>query len=221
MNTVGLIQITNLSTRYGNETVLDKINLEINQGEFVVLCGSNGSGKSTFVKAILGLIESSSHIMINSQEWSQKLVARHFGYVPQYINIDRNFPITVREIIELECRNAKECHMSPVDHLNYLSASYLVDRKLSELSGGELQRVLIARALVNDPEILILDEPINNLDAKTQRELFSLLVELNKKGQTIILISHDDHIVDKLENPRIILFENKTIKEIDHPEHIH
>ena len=183
-----LVKITDVTFGYAGVTILSGINLVINKGDYVLITGGNGSGKSTLIKLILGLIKPVKGEIKMSDP---KLVEKSVGYVSQSINIDKDFPITVKELILLECKVSKNlCKLSPQVHLAVFNAENLVDKKIGELSGGELQKVLISRALVTDPDILILDEPTNNLDKLAQKNLHNLLKKLNKQGKTIIQVTH-------------------------------
>lgn len=226
------LKVYNLGVSFSGRKVLDDVNMEIPCGKLVYLLGANGSGKSTLIKAILGLIEpDEGAIEIMGKPASQEVVASNIGYVPQYSQIDRNFPISVEEMIELDCVNSGNCRVGVRGHLKFLDIDHLQNRNLSELSGGEFQKVLIARAFVNDPEILILDEPINNLDHNSQDELIRLLQRINKEQKkTIIIISHDHQIINADEDTVFFLSNCKVkggrakvvLKEhLSHPGHEH
>lgn len=205
------IQVQNLTVKIGDHKILDNISFDINQGEIVYILGSNGSGKTTLIKTILGLINcEQGEINIFGKVNSQLTVSQYCGYLPQYTLIDRTFPITVKEMIELECDVAKSCIHGAEKHLHFLNSEHLKNRKLNNLSGGEFQRALIARALVTDPRILIFDEPYSNLDHKTQEDLNLLIKDLNKRqGKTIFIITHDHNIIDKQSDKVIYIINGK------------
>lgn len=208
------LQINELSAGYGAELVLDSVSLEISAGDFAFFTGANGSGKSTLAKAILGLVPpTKGRIKYGSQGLDSELIMKKFGYVPQYANVERDFPISVREVIELECDLSNDyCPADVGTHLRLLGGEYLLNRRLKELSGGELQRVLIARGLVKDPELVILDEPVNNLDKQARESLFDLLIDLNGKGKTIIVVLHDHNLMDQIKRKKVYLFEEKNVE---------
>lgn len=213
-----LIKIKNLNSGYGNQIVIKDNNIEIFEKDFILITGTNGAGKSTFVKTLLGLIPvKSGKIEFNSQKVVQPM-SSFIGYVPQYIDIDRTFPISVREVISLGCVKGANCPLDPEEHLKDLGSEYLIDKKISDLSGGELQRVLIARGLINNPKVVILDEPTNNLDAESRSKLISLLKKLNKQGKTVIIITHDFNLTKQFKNPKVINFENGLATQIDKSE---
>jgi zinc transport system ATP-binding protein len=207
------LKTKNLQLKISKQEILHDVNLEVESGDFVFITGHNGAGKSLFLKAVLGLLnEKKGEIEIFGKENSADVVAQNVGYVPQYTEIDRDFPITVEEMIELECDNDR-C-ADPKNHLEILNAAHIIKKKISDLSGGEFQKAIIARALVKMPKILFLDEPINNLDSKSQAALFELLKHLQlDHGMTVFVIIHDHTILESYEG-RIFLFENKVVREI-------
>ncbi|MDA1338441.1 MAG: ATP-binding cassette domain-containing protein [bacterium] len=187
------IVLKDVEFKYLNSVVFAGINLKINKGDYIIITGGNGSGKSTLLKLILGLIKPSKGLVKTE---SRKIISANVGYVSQSNNIDKEFPITVEELIHLECNvSSKTCSLSPEIHLAKFNAEHLINKKIAELSGGELQKVLICRAFVTEPEILILDEPTNNLDKIARQNLYKLLMDLNNQGKTIINVTHahDEH----------------------------
>lgn len=192
------IKVQNLNVYYGNICALKDINLTIPTGDFLGVIGPNGGGKSTLLKALLGLIKPRSgqvEILGQSPEESRNLI----GYVPQIAGINRHFPITVREVVLMgRLAGARvlfysytEADLEIVEHLlNRLKISHLAHRQIGQLSGGQLQRVLIARALAVEPQMLLLDEPTANLDARSSSDIFCFLQELNRH-LTILMVTHD------------------------------
>ena len=192
-----VIHVNKLNFSYGNLAVLENISLDIKQGEFVGIVGPNGGGKSTLLKLMLGLLvpdKGAIKIMGKSPSKGRSAI----GYVPQYANFERNFPITVLDTVLLGRVTRKSTfwgHSSEdiqlaEQALRETEIENLKDRILNTLSGGQLQRVLIARALVGNPKILMLDEPTSNIDARMEEDIFDLLKKLNAKS-TIIVVSHD------------------------------
>lgn len=192
-----VIRCEDLSFSYGGPQVLDRVSLEVAAGEFLGLVGPNGGGKSTLLKLILGLIEPQrGRIEILGR--SPFEAGTDLGYVPQYPPFARDFPITVKQTVlngrlhghRLWGRYSTADKKAVTQSLREISIVHLADRQLGTLSGGELQRVLLARALVTEPRILILDEPTANIDHRSEGELFDLLKELNQR-MTILVVSHD------------------------------
>jgi len=204
------IEVKNVNATYGKLPVLHDINFSVNKGDIVYILGGNGSGKSTLIKTILGLIKpKSGSIEIMGQPSTQKIISKYIGYVPQTTFVERDFPITVEEIIQLECNLARQCDLGVSGHLSTFDSEHLLKRKLSNLSGGEFQKVLIARALVTKPDILIMDEPTNNLDQEALEDLITLLDKINKQGKTIIIVTHDETVVRQVDAD-VKIFELKN-----------
>jgi len=198
------IHLKDVSFSYGNKTrALNQVSLEVPEHEFLGVIGPNGGGKSTLLKLILGLaVPSSGSVSVLGQ--SPKRARRKIGYVPQFAQFDRNFPITVYDTILmgrldrslLFRRYQKEDRDITKGLLEKLRIQSIADRAIGEISGGQLQRVLIARALACDPKILLLDEPTSNIDPSGELDLFSILKELNKE-MTILFVSHDVGFISK------------------------
>lgn len=209
------LKLKDVSIGYNGKSIIDNINFEINEGEIVYLFGSNGSGKSTLVKTILGIVPAlRGDIELFGEKNIQDTVSNYASYSPQYSTIDRDFPITVKEMIQLECINSKKCDVEAEGHLKVFNSNYLVNRKLNELSGGEFQKVLISRALIRNPKIIFFDEPTNNLDQNSEKIFFDLIKEMNEKYRTtFILISHDKHLIEENAH-KMIEISGKSAKLI-------
>lgn len=192
-----IISVKDISFSYGGPLALENINLDITKGEFIGLVGPNGGGKSTLLKIMLGLLIPNKGTITVCGKSAQK-GRLSIGYVPQYAQFERDFPITVEETVLLGRlgRTKSIWGYSQKDKqlanraLNETEIQDLKSRHLNTLSGGQFQRVLIARALVSDPEILILDEPTANIDLRVEEDIFDLLKRLNQRA-TIIVVSHD------------------------------
>lgn len=195
---MNIININNLTLGYNNIPVIQNLNVKINDGDFVCIIGNNGAGKSTLIKGILGLLKPiSGSIELNN-------IKKNFiGYMPQETKVDSNFPASVYEIVlsgtlnkvGLKPSYSKELKKIADDNLKLLDIYSLKDKCFNELSGGQRQRVLLARSLCSTSKILILDEPSNNLDYNSKKNLYKILQYLNKeKKMTIIMVTHDlDH----------------------------
>lgn len=183
---MNLIETRGLSLRYGGANVLEQVNLGIKRGEIVTIVGPNGSGKSTLVRALLGVLTPHQGQVIRQ-------LGLRIGYVPQKLAIDGAMPITVARFLSLPRRHA------PADisaMLTRLGAGGLESRQMTQLSGGQFQRVLLARALMSRPDILILDEPTQGLDQPGIAGFYRLIEEIRQElGCAVLLVSHDLHVV--------------------------
>ena len=197
MNKESIISINDVSFSFGGPNILEHVSLQVMKGEFLGIVGPNGGGKSTLLKLILDLLQpDSGHISVlgNSPGRGRSAI----GYVPQYAGFERSFPITVENAVLLGMMGksktifgySNEDYRCVQGALQETETEDLKDRLLSTLSGGQLQRVLIARALVSRPEILILDEPTSNIDSRVEEDIFDLLKKLNERS-TILVVTHD------------------------------
>lgn len=201
-----IIELDKLTFAYEKENIIEDLSFKINKGDFVGIIGSNGVGKTTLIKLMLGQLKPESGIVKLYGEKINKDGLKMVGYVPQ-VGMSRgiNFPATVEEIVlgnmyqEIGLmRFPKKAHKEKVrSTLKLLGMEAFTKRKFADLSGGQQQRVIIARALVSEPEILFLDEPTTGIDYESERKLYQLLKNFNDEmGITIIMISHD---IDKLK----------------------
>ena len=191
------IAVSGISVVFDGHQVLDNVTLKIPSGSFSAIIGPNGSGKSTLIKVITGLIK--------PMAGQVRVLGRHLhdvrhaiGYVPQKFDFDRNFPITVEEFLNLAAHKhvLKGQIESIVEDVGLSDA--ILEQPLGVLSGGQLQRVLIAQALLKQPSILILDEPASGVDITGEEQLMSLFSRLvDEQGTTIVLVSHDISSVAK------------------------
>jgi zinc transport system ATP-binding protein len=191
------IQIEGLSFSFGLAPVLQDIDLEVVRGEFMGLVGPNAGGKSTLLRLILGLLRPQKG-RIQVLGAAPEEARRRVGYVPQYPSFQRDFPISVEQVVLMGRLGSAPIlgWYRRVDReaahraLAEVEAADLAHRRIGTLSGGQLQRVLLARALVGEPEILILDEPTANIDQRLEGDIFDLLAVLNAR-LTILVVSHD------------------------------
>lgn len=202
-----LIEAKNLSLGYEGKAILSGLQFSVNAGDYLCIVGNNGSGKSTLIKTLLGLIEP----IDGSIEFRNGFSNRDIGYLPQQSGIQKDFPSSVMEVVLSGCLNRHKrifgYSQDEKDRArrNLALLGLLGKEKLSfqELSGGQMQRVLISRALMATERLLLLDEPVTGLDPHTTSELYTLIDELNRKGITIIMITHDIH--PALNDARTIL----------------
>lgn len=215
-----VISIKNISFNYYNNKVLENINLNIFQGDYFGIIGPNGGGKTTLLKIILGLINNfEGEIKIFDKDIKTFRDWPKIGYVPQrFIQNTPKFPITVFEVIGLGLtanlkigeKFSKIHEKKLVDTLNTTRLFHLKDKLISELSGGQQQLVYIARALVSDPQILILDEPMVGIDIESQENFYNFLQTLNKQRNiTLIIVSHDIDLL--LHEVKKVACINKTL----------
>ena len=180
-----LIDISKLEVKYGSKKVLQNINLSLNANEIVTIVGPNGSGKTTLFKAIIGSVPfSKGKISIKPN--------LRIGYVPQQLKVDQTLPITVERFLKLATRNNNDIEKM----IAFFGSENIFREQINSLSGGQMQRVLLARALVNEPEILLLDEATRGLDQPGIASFYRKIENISKETNcAILMISHDLHVV--------------------------
>jgi len=195
-----ILDINNLSYSYDKDIVLDNINLQLFKKDFLAIIGPNGGGKSTLLKLILGLLNTSKSNIKLFDKSIKKNISK-VGYVPQNTNINTNFPIKVIDVVKMGHISKNRSFFSSKDEvlcassaLNKVGMLDYANTKIGSLSGGQRQRVMIARALCANPELLILDEPTASIDVAGQKQIYELLQELNKTI-SIIVVSHDISVI--------------------------
>ena len=213
------IKINNLGVKFADQVVLEDINLHIHCGSLNAIIGKNGAGKSTLIKAILDDIPHTGNIEFKDTKdgHMQKL---KIGYVPQSINIEKNTPVSVYDLIASYQFNYpvflpknRKIESKIKEMLRVFEAEELIDRQVCKLSGGQLQRVLLSMAIMDEPNLLLLDEPVSGIDQKGM-ELFYKTMDYLKShfDLAIILISHDLDYVAKYAN-KVILLDKTIIKQ--------
>jgi zinc transport system ATP-binding protein len=219
-----IISVDKLTFRYGNNIILDKVSFSINKGDFVGIIGVNGAGKSTLFKLILGeLLPLAGNIHIFDREITKFKDWSKIGYVPQTnLLTDTNFPANAEEIVRANLfskigfmRFPKRKHFEAVNNaLKLVDMQDYAKRLIGNMSGGQQQRVMIAKALVNKPEVIFLDEPATGIDEKSVKSLYELLKKLNTELKiTIVMITHDKERTLKYAN-RILLIEEGSLKDL-------
>lgn len=211
-----MINIMDLSVEYKETLAIDKINLKLDNPGIVGIIGPNGAGKSTLIKAILNIIPSKGKAEIDNK--ISKDALGNIAYVEQKINIDYNFPIKVRECVSLGLypkvklfHKLNKEHWKKVDEaLKLVGLEEFSNRQISELSGGQFQRVLIARCLVQDAQYIFLDEPFVGIDSISEEIIMDTLRNLREKGHTILIVHHD---LRKVHNyfDNVLLLNKKLI----------
>jgi zinc/manganese transport system ATP-binding protein/zinc transport system ATP-binding protein len=196
---VPLVELVRVSSSYGSTVALQDVSLKIRSGQFMAIVGPNGGGKTTLLRTILGMARpDSGEVLLRGDKFSHSSLQR-VGYVPQLETIDWNFPITVEEVMTMGFF-VKNRWFGGIDAtarrkldniLERLNLSGLGKRHIRELSGGQQQAVFIGRALVGDPELILLDEPASGLDIRSRDDVIHFLHEINHQGVAIVLTAHD------------------------------
>ncbi len=185
-NGMNLITVEHLRIEFGGHLVLDDIDLSVTRGEIVTIVGPNGSGKTTLLRAMIGALRPTAGRVVKAPGTS-------IGYVPQRLQIDGTMPLTVERFLGLAARRTKGDITAMLDLTGVADCS---DRQIGRLSGGQLQRVLLARALVGSPDLLLLDEPTQGLDQPATAAFYRLITEVRAQLDcTILMVSHDLHVV--------------------------
>ena len=185
------IEIRNLTVAYGENIALENFNLDIEAGSLMALVGPNGAGKSTLIKTILKFLKQiTGEIKINGKT---------LPYVPQRNSVDWDFPTTLFDVVEMGCygrvglfkRVSKEEKQKVLKAIEQVGMLDFKDRQISELSGGQQQRAFIARALVQEADIYLMDEPFQGVDSTTEKSIVDILKKLKSEGKTLIVVHHD------------------------------
>lgn len=202
---MNLIQCENVCVNYGTFEACKNVSFSLKKGDYLCVVGANGSGKTTIVKAILGLQQIKSGKIIFDRKCT--------GYLPQQNNIQRDFPASVKEVVLSGCVGklfySKKDKENAKKQIHRLGLEEIENKSISELSGGQQQRVLLARALCAAKDLIVLDEPVTGLDPVVTDELYSIIRKLNKEdGIAVVMVSHDVH--RSVQNATHILHMNKT-----------
>ncbi|MBQ6355763.1 MAG: metal ABC transporter ATP-binding protein [Solobacterium sp.] len=190
-----MITCRNLTLGYDGQAIIKDLNFTVKRGDYLCIIGENGSGKTTLMKTMLGLLRPLSGDIV----FDEGLTAGTIGYLPQRTDIQKDFPATVKEVVLSGClkKLGRRWFYSAADrqlaaeNMARMGIADLADKSCRQLSGGQLQRVLLARALCAADQALVLDEPVTGLDPQVTADLYRLIEELNRAGVTIIMISHD------------------------------
>lgn len=195
-----LVSLTNLRVELGGNEILRGLSAELTRNQITALVGTNGSGKTTLLRALLKEIPYRGDICFHCGHDHSKPNPQHVGYVPQKLRVESNMPLTVRDLLGISLQRRPiflgfranlTRQMSAMLH-SVGAAEALLDKPLEKISGGELQRVLLALAMHPEPELLLLDEPAAGIDVRGQEQFYDLIGRLNReRGTTILLVSHD------------------------------
>jgi zinc transport system ATP-binding protein len=204
-----LIKLDQVSVQFNQQPALQSISLDLHDNCITTLIGPNGAGKTTLVRVILGLIKPSS-----GNVWRKPQLK--IGYMPQKLHIDHTLPLSVERFLNIPGHVDQGLILKALDDVG---ASYLLKHSIHTLSGGETQRVLLARALLRNPELLVLDEPVQGVDINGQLELYRLISDIRKQRRCgVLMISHDLHLVMASTDHVVCL--NHHICCSGHPEHV-
>ena len=206
---VALVRLDGVGVRFAGQSVLQDVQLSVQPGEIVTLIGPNGAGKTTLVRAVLGLLKADV-----GSVWRKP--GLRIGYMPQKLHVDATLPLSVWRFLRLVPR-VKRADAEAA--LAEVGAEQVIDSPLQSISGGELQRVLLARALLREPELLVLDEPVQGVDVAGQAELYRLITRLrDRHGCGVLMVSHDLHLVMSTTDQVVCL--NRHVCCSGHPEQV-
>ncbi len=220
------LKIRGLSVNYNRRPALENATLEVPQGAMLGIVGPNGGGKSTLVKAVLGLVPSESGIVEILGRPVDRRVRRKVGYVPQREDVDWSFPVSAYDVVMMGRVPSMGFLRRPTEKdralvwgaLRTVGMEGFAENQIGELSGGQQQRVFLARALAQEAELLLLDEPVSGVDAPSQHEIFDLLRRLQSEGKTVIVTTHDLSCV--AERFDLALLLNRQVVALGPPEEV-
>lgn len=210
-----IVELSHVSFAYRESAVLKDVSFSVQEGEFIGIIGPNGGGKTTLLKLIMGFLKpdvGSIHIFGKIPQQTQQLVA----YVPQSMRFDRQFPISVLELVLLGRLSHLSWHgqhhhldkEKAIEAMEKVGIAHLQNASFGELSGGQAQRALIARALVSEPKLLLLDEPTASVDSQAEMDIYNIL-DFLKKQMTIMMVTHDlNSVIERVD--RVICVQNKV-----------
>jgi zinc transport system ATP-binding protein len=181
-----LLELTAVNLLIGQRQLLQQISLTVSRGEILTIIGPNGAGKTTLLRIALGLLQPTSGQV-------QRQPGISIGYMPQRLHIDPTFPVTVKRFLTL---TGNQLRSKVLPLLHEVGAAHVIESPLQNISGGELQRVLLARALMREPDLLVLDEPVQGVDVHGQVELYQLITRIREQRNcAVLMVSHDLHLV--------------------------
>lgn len=215
-----MIELDSVSMQWDKHVALQNVSFSINEGDFVAITGPNGGGKTTLLRLILRLIKPSDGKVIYRSNGSET-DSLDIGYLPQKNQIDSRFPITVKEVVELGLMSNKslskqERREKVAQTIALMGLEEHANRLIGELSGGQLQRTLLGRAIVSNPRILVLDEPLSYVDKAFEQRLYEIIAQL-ATHTTIILVSHEMSHIATMANRHIII--DRTLHECSAEHH--
>lgn len=211
---MSIVSIKNVTVKYDSYIALKDANLEILEDDFIGIIGPNGGGKTTLIKSIIGSVPYSGEVTLSPTLFKDG--KRLIGYLPQQTTFDKQFPISVIEVVlsglqsqkGFSTRYSQKDKTKALQLLDSMDIIAIADKQIGEISGGQMQRVLLCRAIISEPKLLILDEPTNFVDKRFESELYDILKELNKR-MAIVMVSHDVHNISSAV--KSIVCVNRTI----------
>lgn len=207
------VTLDNVAVSLGNTDIVEGVSFTVPAGKITMILGPNGSGKTTLLKAIMGLVPYTGEILVDGKKIEES--GGEIGYVPQKLYFDRSFPITVMEFMGLAPHTHSETEI--IGALREVEMAGFEQKLLGKLSGGQLQRVLIARAILHQPKLLIFDEPTSGIDAEGIKDFYQLVSHLNRDhGVTILMVSHEIDVVESFADQVVCL--NKTLCCVGSPK---
>ncbi len=203
-----LIQLRDVSVDYGSKPVLTDVDFDIRRGDFIAITGPNGGGKTTLLRVILKLLKPSSGKVTYFSD-GQEAKQLPIGYLPQKSRIDSRFPITVGEVIQSGLLGQSKLTRTDKEEryrqtISLVGMDHLANRPIGELSGGQLQRTLIGRAIISKPEIVVLDEPLSYVDKTFERQIYKLMEDISSRS-TVILVSHEMTYISAMASRHLIV----------------
>ncbi len=205
-----LLEARGVRLAFAGRQVLDGVDLTVSAGEIVTLIGPNGAGKSTLVRVLLGLVRADAGEVYRRPGLT-------IGYMPQRLTLDPVLPLTVRRFLQLAGRGLDDGRLQAA--LDEVGAGHVLANPIQQVSGGELQRVLLARALLREPQLLVLDEPVQGVDVTGQSELYALIADLRRRRHCgVLMVSHDLHLVMAATDSVVCL--NTHVCCSGHPESV-
>lgn len=203
-----IIELQNITMQWDNRTALRNVNLSIDKGDFIAITGPNGGGKTTLLRIILRLLKPTFGKVVY-YDGEREVKELNIGYLPQKNMIDHRFPITVSEVISMGLlslsslqKNEKQTRI--IEMVKRMGLESHLDSPIGELSGGQLQRTLLGRAIIAEPEILILDEPLSYVDKRFEGRIYEIVEELSE-NTTIVLVSHELSRIADMANRHLII----------------
>lgn len=207
-----IIELSNVEVRYEphHAPAISDINLDIYKGDFLAVSGPNGGGKTTLLRVILRLLKPTSGKVVYRDDNGEEVKTLHIGYLPQKSAIDVRFPVTVREVIlsgllKSIWHRLRKADFEQLKHtVDLTDTGSFLDKPIGSLSGGQLQRTLLARAIISNPDILVLDEPLSYVDKRFEQQIYGIIEELAQRT-TILLVSHEMSVISGMANRHIIV----------------